>query len=73
MCILAGILGFMYNNQNDKAFWNWFQQGIDNNWITEPFCATHDGGYDQMSEEELDQWEQGGDPCMTVTRVIYIG
>lgn len=58
---------------NNKKFWNWFNQGIDNDWITRPFCQTHDGGYEFMTEEERLEWDEGLDPCMTVTRVIYLG
>ena len=61
------------SNKPNKDFWDWYQEGLDSNWITETFCMTHDGGYDQMSDEERDEWEEGGDPCMTVTRVIYLG
>lgn len=62
----------MSKNLNND-FWNWFQEGIKNNWITESFCMTHDGGMGVMSDEELQEWEDGGDPCMTVTRVIHLG
>jgi hypothetical protein len=57
----------------DTEFWDWFNQGIHKGWITNPFCQTHDGGYDVMTEEEVTEWEDGGDPCMTVTRVTYLG
>lgn len=63
----------MSNKQSDKEFWEWLQIGIDNNWITDTFCQTHDGGYEHMTDEEREEWEDGGDPCMTVTRVIYLG
>lgn len=57
----------------DKAFWDWFNIGMENGWVTEPFCQTHDGGYNFMEEEEVKEWEDGGDPCMTVIRVKYLG
>jgi hypothetical protein len=63
----------MFNKQNDKDFWEWLQIGIDNDWITPTFCSTHDGGMEYWSDEESQEWEDGGDPCMTVTRVIYLG
>lgn len=57
----------------EQAFWDWFSIGVDKGWVTQPFCQTHDGGYDYMTSEEIDEWEDGGDPCMTVTRVQYLG
>ena len=60
-------------NKQEKAFWDWLQIGIDNDWITPPFCETHDGGYEYQTDEERAEWEDGGDPCMTVTRVKFLG
>lgn len=45
----------------------WLQNGIDRGWVTDPFCATHDGD-PYMSEEESLEWEEGGDPCLFVTK-----
>lgn len=45
----------------------WLQNGISRGWITDPFCSTHDGD-PFMSEEEAQEWEEGGDPCMLVTK-----
>ena len=58
---------------NDTEFWDWYNTGIDKGWVTEPFCQTHDGGYNYMTEDEVKEWEDGGDPCMTVTRIKYLG
>lgn len=63
----------MSKKLTDKDFWNWFQKGVDNGFITESFCMTHDGGYEHMTDEERQEWEDGGDPCMTVARVVYLG
>jgi hypothetical protein len=60
-------------SKEEKKFWKWFNEGIEKGWVTEPFCQTHDGGYSFMSEEEIDQWEEGGDPCMTVSRIMILG
>jgi hypothetical protein len=49
--------------------WAWLQIGIDNGWVTEPFCNTHDGD-PYMTEEEQQEWEDGGDPCMPVIKVL---
>jgi hypothetical protein len=63
----------MSNTANDKDFWKWFEEGISKGYVTESFCQTHDGGYGVMTDEERNEWEQGGDPCMTVTRVVWLG
>jgi hypothetical protein len=52
-----------------EAVWQWLQIGIDNGWVTEPFCYTHDGD-PYMSEEEEKEWEDGGDPCAPVIKIL---
>ena len=52
-----------------EEVWKWLQVGIDNGWITEPFCYTHDGD-PYMSEEEEQEWEDGGDPCCPVLKIL---
>lgn len=49
--------------------WEWLQVGIDKGWVTEPFCYTHDGD-PYMSEEEEKEWEDGGDPCAPVIKIL---
>ena len=60
-------------NETDKEwsdFDKWINEGIERGWISEPYCNTHDGGYQYMSEEEIEEWDQGGDPCCHVTRLM---
>ena len=60
-------------NQKDKEwidFGTWIAEGIERGWVTEPYCNTHDGGYQYMSEEEVEEWDQGGDPCCHVVRLM---
>jgi len=45
----------------------WLNNGIERGWITEPFCNTHDGD-PYMSEEEQQEWEDGGD-CQVVFKI----
>lgn len=52
-----------------EEIWEWLQVGIDNGWVTEPFCYTHDGD-PYMSEEEQLEWEEGGDPCSPVIKFL---
>ncbi len=54
----------------NKEFEIWIHNGIERGWITEPYCNTHDGGYQYMSEEESQEWDDGGDPCCHVVRLI---
>ena len=59
-------------SQEEKDFGAWLSEGIDRGWISEPYCHTHDGGTQFMSEEEIEEWEAGGDPCENVLR-IFVG
>lgn len=52
-----------------EEVWEWLQIGIDKGWVTEPFCYTHDGD-PYMSEEEEKEWEDGGDPCAPVIKIL---
>ena len=53
----------------DKEFEIWLNNGIERGWITESFCNTHDGD-PYMTPEEQQEWEDGGDPCQVVFKVI---
>ena len=46
----------------------WLNNGIDRGWVTEPFCNTHEGD-PYMTEEEEQEWEEGGDPCQVVIKI----
>ena len=50
-------------------FGAWLQMGITKGWVSEPFCNTHDGD-PYMTEEEEKEWEDGGDPCLHVVKLI---
>ena len=56
----------MKTNKYEK----WLITGIANGWISEPYCNTHDGGFEYMTQEEINEWEAGGDPCCVVVRLI---
>ena len=55
---------------DEQEFGIWLSNGIERGWISEPYCHTHDGGTQYMSEEEIEEWEAGGDPCELVTRIF---
>ena len=58
----------------DTKAWNeradWVQYGIEKKWVTDSICATHDGTYDYMTDEEREQWDEGGDPCDLVLKLL---
>lgn len=54
---------------NIQEFEIWLENGINRKWITPPFCNTHDGD-PYMTQEEEQDWEDGGDPCQVVLKVI---
>lgn len=54
---------------SEYEFQAWLTAGIQNGWITEPFCNTHDGD-PYMTEEEEKEWEDGGDPCLPVVKLL---
>ena len=63
--ILSGI---QRTESEYKEFEIWLDNGIDRGWITEPFCNTHDGD-PYMTEEEMQEWSDGGDPCQEVFKI----
>lgn len=48
------------------AFWTWLQIGMSAGWVSEPLCATHD--IIPSTEEGLEMWNNGFDPCEHVVR-----
>jgi hypothetical protein len=50
-------------------FNDWAQIGIDQGWISEGFCHTHDGD-PYMTDDEMQDWEEGGDPCCPVFKIL---
>lgn len=56
--------------------WNaraeWIQYGVSRGWCGDAYCATHDGGMEYWTEDEAQQWNDGGDPCQTVVRILGV-
>jgi hypothetical protein len=50
-----------------KLFSIWLNFGVKRKWVTYPVCDTHE--WLDMTEEELDQFDEGGDPCILAIRV----
>ena len=59
----------MIDDSNVDEFQIWFDNGVARGWITDMFCATHDG-IPSLNEEEEKEWEEGGDPCCHVLKLI---
>jgi len=57
-------------SDEEKEFGIWLTNGIERGWVSDPYCHTHDGGMQYMSEEEIEEWEAGGDPCEHVLRIL---
>lgn len=54
----------------EKAFtdpFEWVQFGVDEGWVSEPACATHDGI--PMLDDEVEEWQEGLDDCQFVLRI----
>jgi hypothetical protein len=54
---------------DEEKFGEWLREGMENGWVTEPFCNTHDID-PGMGEEEQEEWENGFDPCQHVLRIM---
>ena len=63
-------MGMEELSPEEQEFGIWLSNGIERGWISDPYCHTHDGGMQYMSEEELEEWEAGGDPCEHVLRIF---
>lgn len=50
-------------------YYEWVQLGVKNGFCTPVFCNTHEGD-PYMSEEEMKDWDEGGDPCCFVVKLI---
>lgn len=51
-------------------FSEWLEIGLEQGWISEPACSTHD--ILPMTEEEMVEWDQGFDNCIPVLRLWTI-
>jgi len=51
-------------------FYDWVKLGVSKGWVSEPYCAIHDGGYEYLSDEEREEYDAGGDPCEPVVRIL---
>ena len=52
---------------NRDEFEEWISHGIDQGWISEVVCETHDGL--PWTDEESLEWQDGSDFCVPAVRV----
>lgn len=57
----------VFSSEEQNEAYEWLQIGIDKGWVSDGFCMTHDGD-NYMTEEEEQDWENGGDPCCPVVK-----
>ena len=50
-----------------EDFLLWLEEGHKRGWVSDVVCQTHDGT--PMTDEEIEDCEDGGDPCIRVVRV----
>jgi hypothetical protein len=60
-----------FKDIENKEFEIWLNNGIDRGWISPPFCNTHEGDT-YMTAEEQQEWEDGGDPCQVVIKILDV-
>lgn len=51
------------NNFNE-----WLKIGLLNNWVSYPYCDTHDPN---LTDAEMIDFDEGNDPCVVVMRVWH--
>ena len=53
-----------------RFFYFWLNIGVKAGWVSWPYCATHYGNYEYMTEEERVEWDEGNDPCHVAISVL---
>lgn len=51
--------------------YEWVEMGVEQGFCSPTACATHDGIPEVGDEGQ--QWEDGGDPCQHVVRLLHPG
>jgi hypothetical protein len=51
-----------------KAFYDWLNAGVEQKFISMPYCDAHDGA--PLEDWEKDLWDAGTDPCMSAVRLL---
>lgn len=51
--------------------YEWIELGVQQGFCSPAVCATHDGV--PNVDDEAAEWEEGGDPCQHIIRVLHPG
>lgn len=52
-----------------KDVYDWLAYGVERGYCSEAVCNTHDGL--PLVDDEIDEFEDGGDPCIPATRLYH--
>ena len=58
------------NDSDFLEFEIWLKNGYERGWVSDVFCNTHDAP--PMTDEEMQEWDEGGDPCSFQVRVNHL-
>lgn len=68
----GGGTGLPVNRMTDPvSISEWIAYGVEKGFCSPLICATHDGI--PSTPEEAAEWEDGGDPCQPVVRLLEPG
>lgn len=65
--VMDEAIGNIYADVID--FYDWLQQGVQKGWVSVPYCETHEGA--PMTDYEMEQWDEGHDPCIFSIRIWH--
>jgi hypothetical protein len=60
-------IDFDATDSDSLEFEIWLKNGYDRGWVSDVFCNTHDGA--PMDDLEMQQWDDGEDPCSFQVRI----
>lgn len=55
--------------EQKTTFESWLNFGVSQNWVSKPFCDTHDGD-PYLTEAEAMLWESGDSPCFPIIKIL---
>lgn len=50
-------------------FWDWLEYGVEKGFCSDSDCLTHNGV--PHTDEENDEFDEGGDPCVPAVRLYW--
>ena len=52
------------------SYEDWIHYGMEQGWISPPYCDTHDTGWEWLRPEVQEAYERGEDPCVIVLQLL---